>query len=109
MGYSDGTGGIEIESGQEGRDYIIRLRGDLDLECSSELEEAIKLAERTDAERLVIDVNGLDFIDSTGLRVLLAAKRRDDGDGNRLRFTRGSGHVADMFKLTALNHTLPFL
>lgn len=109
MGYSDPPGGIEIESSQEGGDYVIRVRGELDLGCSPELDETIKLAERTDAVRIVIDVNGLDFIDSAGLRVLLAAKHRADCDGKRLRFTRGSGHVADMFRLTTLDKTLPFL
>jgi anti-sigma B factor antagonist len=100
---------VQIESRQEGGDYIIRMRGELDLASCLELEEAIRFAERTDAARIVVDVDGLDFIDSTGLRVLLAAKRRADCDGNRLRFTRGSGHVADMFRLTALDRTLPFL
>jgi anti-anti-sigma factor len=85
------------------------VRGELDLGSSPELEAEIELAERSDAVRIVIDVNGLNFIDSTGLRVLLVAKRRADCDGNRLRFTRGSGQVADMFRLTALDQTLPFL
>jgi anti-sigma B factor antagonist len=109
MGCSHPPGGIEVECCQEGGVYIIRVRGELDLASCPELEEAIELAERTDAVRIVIDVNGLDFIDSTGLRVLLVAKRRADSDGKRLLFTRGRGHVADMFRLTGLDKTLPFL
>ena len=109
MGYSQPQSGIEIESCQEGGGYIIQVRGELDLASCPELEEEIELAERTDAVRIVIDVDELDFIDSTGLGVLLVAKRRADRDGNRLRFTRGSGQVADLFRLTALDKTLPFL
>ena len=109
MDYRDPPLGIEIESCQEGGDYIIRVRGELDLVSSPELEEEIKLAERTDAARIVIDIDRLDFIDSTGLRLFMFAKRRADCSGNRLRFTRGSDHVARMLRLTALDQSLPFL
>ena len=73
------------------------------------LDRHIGFAERSDAKRIIIDLDALDFIDSEGLRVLLLAKRRADVDGDRLRLTRGSGYVASIFKLTTLNFTLPFL
>jgi anti-sigma B factor antagonist len=109
MGYSHPPSGVEIESCHEGGDYIIRLRGELDVAGCPELEEAIVLAERIDAARIVIDIDGLDFIDSTGLHVFLKATRRAEGNGKRLRFTSGGGHVADILRVTALDQTLPFL
>ena len=112
MGHShppNGIGKFEIESCREGGDYILRARGELDLASCPLLKEQIKLAERTDAARIVIDVNGLDFIDSSGLGVFVAAKRRADRNGRRLRFTRGSGQIAHLFQLTGLDQALPFL
>ncbi len=48
------------------------------------------------------------YIDSSGLETLLAASRRSASNGGRLQLTRGKGHPADMFRLTALDQTLPF-
>jgi anti-anti-sigma factor len=73
-----------------------------------EVDQALQAGERTSAARIVLDIEGLKFIDSSGLQVILRAKRRSDAGGSRLRITRSSGHVADMFRLTALDMTLPF-
>ncbi len=66
-------------------------------------------AEMSDAERILLDIEQLRFIDSVGLRVLLRAKRRAESNGGRLRITHGTGYVAEMFRLTALEHSLPFI
>jgi anti-anti-sigma factor len=101
--------GLEIEAGQEGDEYVVRLIGVLDAASCRTFNEALEQAERSDATMILLDVNRLVFIDSSGLQAILAAKRRSDVDSNRLRLTRGTGHVADMFRLTALDHVLPFV
>ena len=100
---------LVIETGHEGDDYIVRLRGEFDLNGRATVERALDQAANTDAARILVDVNGLDFIDSTGLRVFVKAVRSDAVDGRRLRFTRGNGHVAELFRLTALDLSLPFI
>lgn len=97
-----------IQASRRGTTYVVRALGELDLEHTEEFRRAIEEAEATDALRVVVDLDGLWFIDSTGLRTLVAAARRNAGDASRLRFTRGTGDVAAMFRLTALDQTLPF-
>jgi anti-anti-sigma factor len=101
--------GLEIEAGQEGDEYVLRLIGVLDAASCRTFKEALDQAERSAAQMILVDVNRLVFIDSSGLQAILAAKRRSDTDSNRLRLTRGTGHVADMFRLTALDQVLPFV
>jgi stage II sporulation protein AA (anti-sigma F factor antagonist) len=101
--------GLEIEAGQEGDDYVLRLIGVLEAASVRQFEEALVAAEATDARIILLDVNRLVFIDSSGLQAILTAKRRSDSDHQRLRLTRGTGHVADMFRLTALDQVLPFV
>jgi stage II sporulation protein AA (anti-sigma F factor antagonist) len=101
--------GMEIEAGQEGDEYVIRLIGVLEAASVRQFETALAAAEATDARIILLDVNRLVFIDSSGLQAILSAKRRADGDNHRLRLTRGTGHVADMFRLTALDQVLPFV
>lgn len=88
--------------------YVVRIEGELDLAGCPELESALAGAEQSQADRILVDLDGLSFIDASGLRVLLGASRRSASNGSRLRLTRGRGEVARMFSLTLLDVTLPF-
>jgi anti-anti-sigma factor len=101
--------GMWIEAVAGDDEYVIRLRGSLDLAACERVIAAIRLAEASPARRTVIDIDALEFIDSTGLRLLLAASRRAELSNRDVRFTRGHGFVADMLSATALDRRLPFL
>jgi anti-anti-sigma factor len=107
-GESSGQTGLRIDVAREEDTCTIRLGGELDLSNSAQLDAALLEAEASDASRIVLDVDELRFIDSTGLRVILRATRRAERTRGRLRVTRGKGYVADMFRLTALDRTIPF-
>ena len=107
-GESSGQTGLRIDAAREEDTCTIRLSGELDLGNSEQLDAALLEAEASDASRILLDVDELRFIDSTGLRVILQATRRAERTGGRLRVTRGKGYVADMFRLTALDRTIPF-
>jgi anti-sigma B factor antagonist len=105
---SDPQPTLRIDAVQGPDACLILLRGELDLEGCPGLEHALREAERTEARRIVLDLEQLTVIDSAGLGTLLNASRRSATNGKRLQMTRGTGHVADMFRLTALDRTLPF-
>ncbi len=98
---------LTIEASRSSDAYSLTLHGILDLSTAQRLEAAIDAALISDAERVTVDLDGLEFIDSTGLAAILRATRRADGNG-RLRMTRGTGEVAQLFRLTALDLVLPF-
>jgi anti-sigma B factor antagonist len=100
---------MEIEDEIRDDVHVIRVRGELDLASASLLEARLLAAEASGAKRILLDIDGLSYVDSRGLQVILRAKRRADADGFELALTRGQGHVADMFRLTALDRTLPFV
>ncbi len=52
------------------------VRGELDVATAPELESRLVEAEQTGARSLVLDLSGLGFMDSTGLRVVLGAASR---------------------------------
>jgi anti-sigma B factor antagonist len=99
---------VQIDAGLSSKSYVIRLRGELDLSGCRELELALVEAERSAAARILVDLEELTFVDASGLNVLLTAGRRSALDGSRLRITPGNGQVARIFRLTALESTLPF-
>jgi anti-anti-sigma factor len=88
-------------------EVTISAAGELDLASVEELEQALQDAEGSDAARIVVDLRELSFIDSTGLSVLLAARRRSS-DG-RLSFL-ASKHdaVTRVIALTDTHEPLGF-
>lgn len=100
---------LEIATAQAPDAYVIRVEGELDLAGCPDLELALDDAEESQAGRIVLDLERVTFIDSTGLRALLNAGRRSARNGNRLGITRSGGQVSDMLRLTALDKTLPLI
>ena len=98
---------LAIEAESQPDAYVIRIAGELDLGGCPALESALQGAERAHADRIIVDLEALTFIDSVGLRTLLQASRRSASNGNRLQITRGKGHPAKMFRLTGLDEALP--
>jgi len=99
-------GSLAVRSEREGDAQIIELIGELDLDGAPRLEEALREAEAGDATSIVVDLGSLEFIDSTGLRLLvIAAERSTEG---RFSLLRGPKQVHRVFEITDLVERLPF-
>ncbi len=99
-------GSLVVRSEREGEVHIIELIGELDLDGAPQLEESLREAEAGDATSIVVDLGRLEFIDSTGLRLLvMAAERAPDG---RFSLLRGPKQVHRVFEITDLVDRLPF-
>jgi anti-sigma B factor antagonist len=88
--------------GAEGEVTVVALEGEIDLSSVADIEERIAAAERGDPKQLVVDVRGVTFMDSSGLRVLLAAHQRSQEDGREFALVRGSESVDRLLKVTGL-------
>jgi anti-sigma B factor antagonist len=89
--------------------FVIELYGELDLAAAPEVERAIARAEETSAVTILVDLSGLEFIDSSGVRVLLTESKRSQAGTDRLRFLHGVGQVERTLELCGLDHRLPFV
>jgi anti-sigma B factor antagonist len=99
-------GSMSIRSERSGETYIVELSGELDLDGAPSVEEELRRAEDSDAKSIVIDLSRLEFIDSTGIRlIVMAAKRCEEG---RLTLLRGPKQVHRVFVMTDLADRLPF-
>jgi anti-sigma B factor antagonist len=90
----------------DGDRATVALRGELDLSGVDRARQAIEEAEAHEAPLLVLDLSELDFIDSTGLEVVLRAARRAHDDGRRLIVQRPSRYIKRLFELTAIDQSL---
>jgi anti-anti-sigma factor len=56
---------------------VLAVHGEIDLSNVAEFEAAlVELIERADGHPLVVDAEGLEYVDSTGIKALMRAQRR---------------------------------
>jgi anti-sigma B factor antagonist len=82
----------------------VAIAGVLDLARAYDFDDAMRRIERAAPETLVLDLRGLDFIDTTGLARLLAVRRRALRAGRRLVLVRGPHAVQRIFAVAAIEH-----
>jgi anti-anti-sigma factor len=85
---------------------VLRVVGELDLATAPELREAIDRV-RQSSELLVLDLAAVEFIDVSGLRVLVTACREAQREGRRLVLTNVSDPVRRIVALARLTEPLP--
>ena len=81
---------------------VISVSGELDLASSPALEEELERVAQSDAQLVVVDLRGLEFMDSTGLSVLVRAHQRAEENGRRLGLVNGSQQVQRLLTLTGV-------
>ena len=64
-------------------DGVIRLSGDLDAHTAPRLDDVVRELLESGADRIVVDMGGVEFVDSSGLRSLIRA-RSDGADGREV-------------------------
>jgi anti-anti-sigma factor len=101
-------GELSMSSERNGPVHSICLFGELDLASAGAVERELQRAEATDAASIVLDLSGLTFMDSTGVRLLVTANARSRADTNRLSLRRGPAAVHRVLELTAVADLLPF-
>ena len=89
-------------------DNMIRLAlaGEFDLSNAAQIEDALKQIEDDRPGLLVLDLRELTFMDSTGLRVMVAADARARDDSRRLAVVQGPESVHRVFRITGLDDHL---
>ena len=85
---------IERENGKA----LMKIEGRLDTTTAPELEKAIG-GEGDELKSLVLDFNGVDYISSAGLRVLLTAQKKMNAQGY-MELINVNEAVMDVFEMT---------
>ncbi len=89
-----------------GRTVRLALSGELDIVSTPALEETTAELPGLDVDLVVIDLRGLQFMDSTGLHLLIRTHQQAHDLGRRFVLIRGADQVQRLFDLTGLTETL---
>jgi anti-sigma B factor antagonist len=84
----------------------VELTGELDLASATKLEDELRRIEEDDPPMIVLDLKALSFMDSSGLRALLAADSRNREAGRRFVLVRGDERVQRVLRITRLDERL---
>jgi anti-sigma B factor antagonist len=85
---------------------VVRVVGELDIATAPAVADALSRLEAP-CDRVVLDLSGLTFIDSTGLRLAIAEHGRAVADGFDFALAGATGRVLNVLRLTGLDVTLP--
>ena len=100
---------FQIDSDLRDGEARLRLAGEFDLATAPRVEEAAENLIAAEIKRLVLDLSGLRFIDSSGLRVIVVLHQRAAQEGWTLELVRPAQPVLKVFQISGLEERLNFV
>ena len=88
--------------------YVATLEGEMDTAAATEAEEVLKPLYTSDGKDVIIDCNGLEYIASSGLRILLSILKGAKANGSRVTLRGVNDDIKNVFKLTGFINIFEF-
>ena len=93
---------FDVNQEQRGALPLLRIRGEVDIYTAPRLKEAVLTALSGGATSLAFDLSAVEFLDSTGLQVLMSAKKRAAERGGDVYLVGVGGQIRRVFSLLSL-------
>jgi anti-sigma B factor antagonist len=101
---------LDFQTTRNGTVAVVAATGELDLSGATILEaELERLAAEPDLGPIVLDLRGLEFMDSSGLRLVVLADMRAREAGRRFALVKGPETVHRVFEITRMSERLDFV
>ncbi len=82
---------------------VVELEGEIDLSTSPVFKETVYGVIESGNKDVIIDLNELEFMDSTGLGVLVAALKKTSYQGGSIRLICNKRNILKVFTITGLD------
>jgi anti-sigma B factor antagonist len=96
---------LDVEESEEGGVRLLGLSGELDVETEPALRRPL-LEAVSASDQVVLDLNGLTFMDSHGMRLMLTAVRESGRRAGRFVIACSNPTILRLFTLTGMDRTL---
>src|SRR3982751_1892299 len=98
---------LSVTSRQEGTRTVIAVGGEIDVYTAPSLRERLNELVASGHYNLVVDMEGVEFLDSTGLGVLVGGLKRVRSHDGTLRLVCAQEKILKVFRITGLTKVFP--
>ena len=88
--------------------YVAKLEGEMDTAAAVEAEEVLKPIYNSNGKDVIIDCTNLEYIASSGLRILLSILKGAKANGSKVVMRDVNDDIMNVFKLTGFNTIFEF-
>ena len=89
--------------------YVATLKGELNTAAAVEVEEILKPLYKSDGRDVIIDCTELEYIASSGLRILISILKRAKTNGSKVILKNLNNDIKNVFKLTGFINLFEFV
>jgi anti-sigma B factor antagonist len=100
---------FEVRTEVQEESARLRVSGELDIATAPRLEDAVAGVLTQGVSRVLIDLSGVTFVDSSGLRLCIVLSTRAPDQGWQLALIRPTEPSISVFRLTGAEQNLPFV
>lgn len=100
---------LSVEVHNSDTAVVVGVSGELDLASSPALESELEQGAASDASLVIVDLRRLEFMDSTGLSVLVRAHQRAIENGQQFGVVKGPQQVQRLLSLTGVAERLTLI
>ncbi len=98
---------LEVETSQRGPSHVVSLSGEIDVYSAPKLRQALLELVDKGANHIVVDMSKVDFLDSTGLGVLVGGLKRVKANDGTLSIVAPQEKTLKIFEITGLTAVFP--
>lgn len=94
---------LDVDISEQDGWAVVAVHGEIDMATAPSLREQVIGLVSEGRARIVVDLEGVDFIDSTGLGVLVGALKRSRTHDGELRLVCTNSRILKVFEITGLD------
>jgi anti-sigma B factor antagonist len=98
---------LDLETSKKGDVAIISLRGEIDVYTAPRLRQALIDLVEGGSKDIVVDMDKVDFLDSTGLGVLVGGLKRVKSNDGEMKLVVTQDRIMKIFDITGLAKVFP--
>ena len=99
---------MQVTSQEINDTLVISLVGELDEHCANYVRDVMdNLMSESNARQVIVDLGQLDFMDSTGIGVMIGRYKKMKSRGIPIFVTNPSKQIDKIFMMTALYDVMP--
>ena len=97
---------MQISVEPVGAASVVTIAGDVDMSTAPQLEQRLDELTDTGATNLVVDLNAVEFLDSSALGVLVGVHKRLTAAGGSMRLVCSQPRIERIFAITRLTEVI---